>query len=372
MTWNWQKKEWPHFTCDSTILTDMEARFLHQAAVLSGTLRHLDEDDKKHLTVDLISKEAEKTSQIEGEILDRDSLQASIRKYFGLETDFQRIPPAEQGIAEMMVNLYRTFQKDLTHEQLFTWHQMLTYGRRDLKTVGAYRTHADPMQVVSGALDSPTVHFEAPPSKMVKREMERFINWFNTTACNGINPLPALTRSGIAHLYFVSIHPFEDGNGRIGRAIAEKALSQRLGRPTLIALSHIIQKYKKTYYSELEAHNKNLEITEWLVYFAKTVLESQDYTLSLIDFLIEKTKLFDRLRGKLNKRQEKVLLRMFREGPEGFKGGLSAENYIRIAKTSRATATRDLQNLVEKGALLKTGERKHTRYFLNVSTRLEY
>lgn len=264
----------------------------------------------------------------------------------------------------MMVDLYKTFNNPLSHEQLFAWHKMLMKGRRYLHDVGAYRTHEDSMQVVSGPVHKPKVHFEAPPSKAMHREMTRFIKWLNDTARDGKNPLPALSRAGIAHLHFVCIHPFEDGNGRIGRAIAEKALSQCLGQPTLIALSHAIQEQKNAYYETLEKNNKGNEITDWLVYFANTILDAQSYTQKLIDFLIEKTRLYDKLRGKMNERQEKVIARMFREGPEGFKGGLSAEKYISITKTSRATATRDLQDLVEMGALLKTGERKYTRYSL--------
>ena len=196
--------------------------------------------------------------------------------------------------------------------------------------------------------------------------MTQFIQWFNGTAPHVKDSLPALTRAGIAHLYFVSIHPFEDGNGRIGRLISEKALSQCLGEPTLIALSRTIQGHKKNYYDSLEKNSKDNEITDWLIHFAHAVLEAQDYTQRLIDFVIEKSKLYDRLRGRLNERQEKVIARLFCEGPEGFKGGLSAEKYLGMVKTSRATATRDLQDLVEKGALLKTGELKYTRYQLNI------
>ena len=134
----------------------------------------------------------------------------------------------------------------------------------------------------------------------------------------------------------------------------------------MIALSHTICKNRSAYYKALEANNKHLEITQWLVYFAQTVLEAQRYTQRFIDFLIEKTKLYDRLRGQLNPRQEKVLARIFREGLEGFTGGLSAENYLKITNTSRATATRDLQDLVEKGVFHKTGELKHTRYWLSM------
>jgi Fic family protein len=180
--------------------------------------------------------------------------------------------------------------------------------------------------------------------------------------------LPALTRAGIAHLYFVSIHPFEDGNGRIGRAIAEKSLAQNLEHPTLIALAYTIERKRKDYYAALEHNNHDLEISDWLQYFACTVLAALDNTIKRVDFYIAKAKFFERLRDQFNGRQTKVIARMFREGIDGFKGGLSAENYISIAETSRATATRDLQDMVEKGALTRTGERRHTRYRLKVET----
>ena len=251
---------------------------------------------------------------------------------------------------------------------LFSWHKMLMKGRRGLKDIGAYRTHEEPMQIVSAALHDPEIHFEAPPSKHMKKEMDAFIHWFNDTSPEGKNPLPAVTRASIAHLYFVSIHPFEDGNGRIGRAIAEKALSQNLGQPTLIALSQTIQARRKDYYGSLERNNRDTEITDWMIYFSKTILTAQERTQKLVDFLIEKTKLYERLQGQLNERQEKVLERLCREGLEGFKGGLSAENYIKITKTSRATATRDLQELVQLDALSKTGELRHTRYYLKIKS----
>ena len=282
--------------------------------------------------------------------------------------DNRRVGPAESGIAEMMTNLFLNFAQPLSHAMLFDWHRMLSNGRRDLNDVGCYRTHEDPMQVVSGALGESKIHFEAPPSKQVPKEMEAFVAWWVSTQPGATHPLPALTRCGIAHLYFVSIHPFEDGNGRIGRAVAEKSLAECLGQPTLIALSQTIERHRKSYYDALELSNKDIEITEWLVYFARVVLEAQEYSIRMIDFLIEKTKLYDQLRGRLNERQEKVLKRMFREGLGGFEGGLSAENYIKITGTSRATATRDLQDLVDLGALLKTGELKSTRYYLNIKS----
>lgn len=366
MKWNWQQKDWPRFRYDSKALNSLEEQFLHHSGLLLGAYRHITDAEKKTLTVELISTEAFKTSEIEGELLNRESIQSSIRRNFGLEADNRKISPAEQGIAEMMVDLYLNYAKPLTRQTLFAWHSLLTSGRHDLKEVGRYRSRNDPMQIVSGPINNPKVHFEAPPAGAVKAEMDAFIGWFKKTSPNGKEPLPALTRAGIVHLWFVSIHPFEDGNGRIGRAIAEKALSEYLGQPVLIALSQAIQNNKKAYYSMLEKSNKDNEITDWLKYFANTVLEAQNETQTLIDFVIAKARFFDKFRSQLNERQEKVIVRIFREGAKGFKGGLSAENYISIAGTSRATATRDLQGLVKMDVLTKTGDLKSTRYYLKI------
>lgn len=369
MIWNWQQPDWPNFSWDRGRLATAEQEFLVTGGVLLGTVKHLGTDDRDLLTIEAMSTEAVTTSEIEGETLDRASVQSSIRKQLGLSTDNRRVGPAEQGIAEMMVDLYRSFAAPLSDETLFRWHRMLVSGRRDLRDVGRYRTGDEPMQVVSGAIYEPKVHFEAPPSSQVAPEMARFVDWLDRTAPGGEEPLPALTRAGIAHLYFESVHPFEDGNGRIGRAIAEKCLAQTLGQPTLTSLAATILARRKSYYDALEAANKHNEITAWLAWFAGVAIEAQRRTISLVEFLIDKTKLFDRLRGQLNDRQEKVLLRMFREGPEGFKGGLSAGNYSTITGASPATATRDLVDLIAKGALVRKGERRHTRYHLGVPLR---
>lgn len=366
MTWNWQQTDWPHFTYNSACLDDFEKRLLLGSGVSFGAVKHLGEDDRRLLTIELISNEALKTSEIEGEYLNRDSLQSSICRQFGLMTDNRKIPPAEHGIAEVMVNLYQHFADSLSHERLFEWHTWITAGRNDLHDIGCYRSHSEPMQIVSGPIYAPRVHFEAPPSSQMTTEMNRFIGWFNNTAPGGGAPMPALQRAGIAHLYFVSIHPFEDGNGRIGRAIAEKALAQCLGQPTLIALAYTIERNRNAYHAALEQANKHNNITDWLIYFAEMVMAAQEHTNHWIDFLIRKTKLYDRLRGQLNPRQEKALARMFREGPDGFIGGLSADKYRSITGAPSATATRDMQDLVTKGALIRTGERKHTRYHLNL------
>ena len=368
-TWNWQQEDWPQFRYNSAKLVALEAEFLRQSGVFIGAVKHVSDDDRQQLTVELISDEAYNTTEIEGEILNRDSLQSSIRRNFGLTTDNRKIPPAEQGIAQMMVELYRQFDKPLSNDLLFHWHQLLMNGRRDIKDVGCYRTHDSAMQVVSGPLHAPKVHFEAPPSKSIPAEMKRFVQWFARTAPGGKSPLPILTRSGIAHLYFVCVHPFEDGNGRVGRAVAEKVISEGLGQATLIALSQTINRTRRNYYEKLESSNKHNEITAWLVYFAQTVIQAQAQAQGMVDFIIAKTKFYDRLRGQLNERQDKAIARMMREGPDGFKGGLSAEKYISITGTSRATATRDLQDLVEKKALVRVGSLKSTRYHLYITSK---
>jgi Fic family protein len=368
MIWNWQQPDWPDFTYSNARFEQLEAQFLRQSGVLLGSYRHVGEAGKAGLAIELMTGEAVKTSAIEGEILNRDSVHSSIGRHFGLDPGLRKVSPAERGIADMMVDLCRDPMESITHEVLFSWHTMIMAGRTDVTDIGCYRTHDEPMQVVSGPDYKPKVHFEAPPSKSMRREMTRFIRWFNGTAPGSAAPLPALIRASIAHLYFVSIHPFEDGNGRIARGLAQKVLSQSLGQPVLIALSQVIERQKKTYYGALERSNKDNALDEWVDYFAAVIMNAQDYTQQMVDFVIEKTQLYDKVRGQLNPRQEKVLARVFREGLEGFKGGLSAENYLSITGASRATATRDLGGLTAAGALVRTGERKSARYWLNIKS----
>ena len=357
--WNWQQPDWPNWHFDANALKDFEDRFLLQSGRLLGAWQHLAPPEQTDLKISLLSDEAMKTSEIEGEYLDRASVQSSVRRQFGLKVD-RRVGAAEAGIAELMVDCFNGFGDPLTHDMLFHWHKLVCAGRHDLSVIGGYREHPEAMQVVSGPIHKPKVHFEAPPSDQMQAEMTHFVSWFEE-----IN-LPALTKAGLTHLYFVSIHPFEDGNGRVARALSEKVLAQALGQPSLVALSTQIEKSRKGYYAALEAGNKAMEATEWLIWFAETTLAAQAFSIALIDHLITKTKMLDRLRGQLNSRQEKVLIRLFDAGPEGFIGGLSAKNYISITGTAPATARRDLGDLVTKGALKRTGERRGTRYWLDL------
>lgn len=365
--WNWQHEDWPKFTFDETALKELEYQFLQSSGIALGAFKHISDNEKDELLIEVLSDEALKTSQIEGEYLDRDSIQASIKRNLGLDVENRKIPAAEFGISEMMVNLYQTYKEPITDEYLFEWHRMLTNGRRDLLDIGCYRTHEDPMQIVSGArLDKKTVHYEAPPSKSMSSEMKKFIEWFNRLHFKDTSQMLPLARSGVAHFYFLAVHPFEDGNGRIARALSEKSLSIGLERPALISLSQTIEAEKKAYYASLEAHNTKLDLTDWLLYFGQTIIDAQNNTIKIIEFLIQKAKFFDNFGSIMNERQKKVVKRIFKEGHTGFKGGLSAENYTRIAKTSASTATRDLKDLVQKGILTKQGELKSTRYYLNL------
>ncbi len=364
MTWNWQLPHWPDFRYDAAAIASYEQRFLLSSGEILGAVHHVSAADRDQLRIELLSDEAMQTSAIEGEMLDRLSVQSSLRRHMGLDPDTYPAKPREQGVAEMMVDVYSTYASPLADETLFRWHGMLLSHDQRLDAIGAYRRHEDAMQIVSGRIDRPTVHFEAPPSAQVPNEMARYIAWFNETAPNGAGAIPPLIRAGLSHLYFESIHPFEDGNGRLGRALAEKALAQNLGQPSLIALAFTIERDRKAYYDQLEQHQKAEDITGWLVWFAQMVLTAQQVTLDRVSFFIAKGHFYDRHRDHLNDRQAKVIARLFEAGPAGFKGGLSAENYLSITGTSRATATRDLQDLVEQGALLRSGELRHTRYRL--------
>ena len=362
MKWNWQLGDWPNFRYEPERLEQKESQFLLTGGTLIGAFKHLRRADADELQAEVLTDEAMTTSAIEGEILERRSVRSSIRRQLGLEPDTRNVGPREKAIAEMTINVQETSDEALGHDALATWHRMLCGHRTDLLDIGRYRTHTGPMQIVSGASGRETIHFEAPPSERVLFEMTRYIEWFNGS--RGL--IGAVARSAVAHLYFESIHPFEDGNGRIGRTISDKALAQALGQPGLTMLAAEIEHRKKEYYAQLERAGKSIEVTEWTEWFSDVVLAAQARTQRWIEFIIAKAKLFDAIGDKINARQETALLRMFQEGPAGFAGGLSAGNYQRITGTTPATANRDLGDLVKLGALKRTGELKGTRYWLNV------
>lgn len=362
MHWNWELPAWPQFTYDTTQISQKERKFLLDVGNASGFLKNIGSAEYHQFVVEILSSEGLESSKIEGEILDIESLQSSIKKCFGLKTLEKTGSKKEAQMANVLCNVYESYEQPLSHEMLWKWYASLFDEQLSLSDLGKYRTHPEPMQIVSNRYDKPKVFFEAPPSKIIPNEMKRYLTWFNSTSED-----PILVRAAIAHLYFESIHPFEDGNGRIGRLLVEKVLSQGVKQPILIAVSKVLEKRKNEYYTALERCNRTLEIGHWVDFFSDVILQAQEESMALLDFLIKKSKMLTMLAGQLNLRQEKVLLRMFAEGPSGFQGGLSAEKYISITKASRATATRDLLDLVQKNALTKTGELRHTRYWLNLS-----
>jgi Fic family protein len=361
--WVWQQNKWPNFEYSKSLNGKNECKLEFDTGVFIGLIKSVNDEDKKSFIIDIISNEALKTSEIEGEKLNRDSLQSSIMNFFGINKTPFRKQPAEYGIAEMMTDLYNDYKKQLDNKTLCNWHSMLMNGRRDIN-IGKYRYLDEPMQIISGRIGDSRVYYEAPPSSQIEEEMKRFIKWFNESSPEGKNPISPLIRASICHLYFEMIHPFEDGNGRIGRALVQKIIAQHFDYPVFIALSNTINNRKKEYYNAFEINNNSLLIDRWIDFFSSIILESIQYTSKEIEFIIEKGKFFIKYEDLLNARQKKVIMRIFTEGSNGFKGGLSAENYVSITKTSRSTATRDLNDLIKKGIMHSSGMLKSTRYFI--------
>ncbi len=367
MKYNWQQHDWPEFRYDESGLEDIFLEIAHRMGRVDGLLTSLSDTLQTETLIEIMVVEAIKTSEIEGEYLSRQDVMSSIRHNLGLDHDVDYIKDKRaEGAAKLMIDVREQFKEPLSEAMLFSWHETLMAGARRIK-IGGWREHAEAMQVISGPFGKETVHYEAPPSSIVPDEMTRFITWFNSTAPNGANEIkkPAL-RSAIAHLYFETIHPFEDGNGRIGRAISEKALSQGVGRPILLSLSRTIEANKNDYYDALKEAQRSNKITPWLHYFVNAVLNAQIQAEEQIDFTLQKTKFFDRYEERMNERQLRVIRRMLENGIDGFEGGMSAKKYMSITKASKATATRDLQDLAEMGALLPTGEGRSRRYHVNL------
>ncbi|MCE3238519.1 MAG: filamentation induced by cAMP protein Fic, partial [Gammaproteobacteria bacterium] len=276
--YNWQKADWPHFRYDLLAINDILLSIAEKTGFIRGKLTHLAKNLQTEAMMSLMIEEAMTTSEIEGEFISRPDVRSSIKNKLGLNSEMVQIHDKRaQGIVELMFDVRHTFQQPLTKTKLFQWHLMLLGGSANPNLRIAYwRTHEEPMQIVSGHHGRWVVHYEAPPSKNVPKEMEKFIRWFNSTAPGKPHAIHyAPVRAAIAHLYFESIHPFEDGNGRIGRAIAEKALSQGFGFPAILSLSQVIKAEKKAYYAALNAASKTNEITPWIHYFVNVVLAAQ-------------------------------------------------------------------------------------------------
>ena len=365
-SWVWMRPGWPGFTWDDAALQGYVSRFVTDAAWQSGALAFVGGSSVVEVHLEWLEDEAMQTSAIEGEALQRESIRALLLHFFGLEASLHA-PPAERGVAKLAIDVYRTFGEPLSHEMLWDWHLALMSSSPQIRELGRYRSGAESAQVVTvrrGTMRSATLNYLAPPGTRVAGEMDAFVGWFNQTTELGTDA-DALSIAGAAHLYFECIHPFEDGNGRIGRALAEKALARCLGRPSLIPLSRTIHAKRNEYYRALESCRDSLDAGHWQTWFARTVINALEQgRLRLIRHAAQ-TRLFRALEGRLNNRQETALYRLFREEPRGFEGGMSASNYQTITRASSATASRDLSDLVRKGALRRTGRGRHTRYWLN-------
>lgn len=366
--YNWQQDDWAQFSYSLQGMADELYAFAENSGRLKGSIHAMPSDAQLGIVIDNMVAEALKSSEIEGEFLNRQDIYSSIQKNMGL---IARLPAIKdkraKGIGEMMVDIRKTFDHELSEEKILQWHTMLLHADKEIIAVGKWRTHKEPMQVISGAIGKQKVHFEAPPSKNIPGEMKRFVRWFNNTMPGGKEEIKeAPVRAALAHLYFESIHPFEDGNGRIGRALAEKALYQTAGAPLLLSLSSTIELNKKEYYRQLEKSSQTNKVTKWVQYFIQLVLDAQKHAKAEVDFTLKKTAFYNRYKGQLNDRHAAVIKKMLAEGSKGFKGGMNARKYIGITKTSKATATRDLQWLAENNIFIATGKGRSSSYEINL------
>lgn len=370
MKWIWQQPDWPDFRYDNRALNDRELEFRLNSERLAGSFDALPMASQEDATIDLLLSEAIKTSAIEGEDLDRESVRSSLLSLITSDTLPDNSDQKAAGAAMLLVDVRKNWQTSLTHDLLGNWQSMAVPEQRYTSILrGVYRNDPSPMQIVSGPYGREKVHYEAPPATQVPDEMARFIDWYNrTNPSNADNKIQGIARAGIAHLWFEVIHPFDDGNGRVGRAIADHALSQSLGYPTTACLATAIEGDKKNYYLQLEkASRGSLDVNVWLDYFADTIIKAQEIAREEVNFVLAKTRFYEVYGNQLNDRQARMVSRVFAEGRKGFEGGITTKKYETIAKCPNRTASRDLSDLVAKGIIIPLpGGGRTTRYELTI------
>lgn len=368
MTWIWQQPDWPDFRYDQRALDDRELKFRLKSERLAGSFDALPMASQENATIDLMLSEAIKTSAIEGEALDRESVRSSLLSLITSDTLPINSDQKAAGAAMLLVDVRKNWQIPLAHDLLGRWQSMAVPEQRYTSILrGAYRNDLSPMQIVSGPYGHEKVHYEAPTAIQVPDEMVRFVDWYNQTSpLSGNKSITGIARAGIAHLWFEVIHPFDDGNGRVGRAIADHALSQSLGYPTSACLATVIEADKKSYYLQLEkASRGSMDVNRWLDYFADTVIKAQDIARAEVDLVLAKTRFYEAFGDQLNARQAKMVSRVFAEGRKGFEGGITTKKYEMITKCPNRTASRDLSDLVAKGIITPlAGGGRTTRYEL--------
>ena len=362
--WAWEHPNWPHFVIDESAFESRIEAFFRAAERLSGSVWAMSDDGRDDAAIELMLSEAIATSAIEGENLDRDSVRSSLLAHFGKAVAKTNVGLKAEGAASLIVDTRRNWDRPLTHDLLGAWQTMAV--PETLSSVamrGAYR--AGEMSIVSGFPGRHRVHYAAPPASRVHVEMERFLEWYNADSVGMAGPI----RASVAHLWFERIHPFDDGNGRVGRAISDHALSQSLGRPTLACLATAIEETRNAYYKAFEEFDRNerLDMNGFADYFTAAIVRSQEIALAEIGFVLNKSRFFDRHRDSMNERQVKAMERMFREGRRGFEGGMSTKKYMAITNCPATTATRDLAALCAMGAMVSRGAGRGTRYDISHS-----
>lgn len=356
--WIWQRPEWPRLRWDQGALAPLLARARLAQGKALGATRLLDAGLSLEAAAAILVEDGLTTSAIEGERLDLEAVRSSVARHLGLPTAGLPAPPrAVDGLIEVLFDATRRHDKPLTAERLFGWHAALfPSGRSGLHTIRSGELRGDdPMQVVSGGAGRERIHFVAPPRKGLEAELSNFMAWFEARPAE----LDGLIRAGVAHLWFVTLHPFEDGNGRLARALTDMALSQDERQPQrLFSLSAQILRERKAYYAVLERTQRGgLDITDWLAWFLEQVEASANASEKTVANILAKARFWLRHQGTdLSGRQRKVLNRLLDAGPEGFEGGITTRKYMSLTKTSRVTAYRELADLVEKGCLAPTGK----------------
>ncbi|MBT3047241.1 MAG: Fic family protein [Candidatus Thiodiazotropha sp.] len=368
MRWIWQQPGWPDFRYDKSALEDRELAFRINSERLAGSFDALPVASQEDATIDLMLTEAIKTSAIEGEDLDRESVRSSLLSLITSETLPGNTDQKAAGAASLLVDVRKNWRSSLQGELLGKWQSMAVTEQRYTSIVrGAYRNDPSPMQIVSGPYGREKVHYEAPPAIQVPDKMAKLIDWYNQTSpLGGDKAIPGIARAGIAHLWFEVIHPFDDGNGRVGRAVADHALSQSLGYPTTACLATAIEADKKSYYLQFEkASRASLDVNVWLDYFADTIIKAQEIAREEVDFVLAKRRFYEAYGNQLNDRQARMVSRVFAEGRKGFEGGITTKKYEAITKCPNRTASRDLSDLVAKGIIIPLpGGGRTTRYEL--------
>jgi Fic family protein len=364
----YQKKEWPTFYWDDKVIGPLLASVRYKQGMLLGKMLTFGFKLQKEATLNVLTLEVIKSSEIEGEILNAEQVRFSIARRLGM--DIGGLTPSDRnvdGVVDMMLDAIEKFDQLLTNERLFGWHAALFptgYSGIHKIVVAGWRDNAktDPMQVVSGASGREVVHFQAPDSAVLEKEMKLFLDWFNFNHEND-----PILKASIAHLWFVTIHPFDDGNGRIARAITDMLLAKADGSAQrFYSMSAQIRNDRKEYYNVLEKTQKDsLDITEWLSWFLQCLDRALTATNDTLKKVIQKAKFWDRFSNvPLNERQHLMLNKLM----DGFTGKLNSSKWAKIAKCSQDTAVRDIQDLINKGVLIKESSGGRSTSYSLIST----